>query len=356
MSGNAAASSAETKTLTVAAENLREVTTDLFVRAGMPAEDADFMGACLVDADLRGVHSHGTRYTTNYITALLDGSWNARPDMQIVHEKGATILLDADKGAGHLVGRHAMNMAITRAAEFGTATVAVRNSTHCGAMAFFTQMAADAGCIGFAATNAGVRMVPHGGADPIIALNPLSWAAPTDRGWAVDLDMATSVAAGSKLPMAKERGELIPLGWALDEQGNPTADPDAGMRGVMLPLGGAKGYGLAVCLDIITGVLSGGRFGNGLGAPGTAQHFQATDIAAFIPLDEFKTRMGQLIDQIKASRPAPGSPGVFLPGEIEYNLKQQRLDSGIPMTAAVIEGINAMTRELGIGARVIPIA
>ncbi len=356
MGSDTTASEARPRTITVAADNLREVVADLFARAGMPEEDAAFMGACLVDADLRGVHSHGTRYTPDYVRSLRGGAWNPRPEIRVVREKGGNVLLDGDRGAGHLVGRRAMGLAIERAGDFGTGTVAVRNSTHCGAMAFFTQLAADAGCIGFATTNAGVRMVPHGGADPVVALNPLSWAAPTDRGWAVDLDMATSVAAGSKLMVAKERGERIPLGWALDEQGRPTDDPDAGMRGVMLPLGGPKGYGLAVCLDILTGVLSGGRFGAGLGGPGTAQTYQALDIETFIPLDEFRARMGELIDQLKGSRPAPGSPGIFLPGEIEHNLKVERLRAGIPMTAPVIERINDLARELGSGGQVVAVA
>ncbi len=345
---------AGTGTITVAADNLRAVTADLFERAGMPAEDAAFMGECLVDADLRGVHSHGTRYATSYVSALRSGNWNPRPQIQTVRERGATVLLDGDAGAGHLIGRHAMRLAIDKAREFGTSTVSVRNSTHCGAMAYYTQMAADAGCIGFAATNAGVRMAPWGGADPLVALNPLSWAAPTDRGWAVALDMATSVVAGNKLAVARERGEKIPLGWALDEHGNPTDDPEAGMRGLLLPVGGAKGYGMAVCLDILTGVLSGGRFGAGLGGPGAAQIYQAIDIDSFIPLDEFRGRMGQLIDQLKSSRLAPGSSGIFLPGEIEHTLKQQRLREGIPMTAVVVEEINQMARELGSSQQVTP--
>jgi LDH2 family malate/lactate/ureidoglycolate dehydrogenase len=339
-------------TLTVAAENLRDVVTDLFRRAGMTDEGASFMGGCLVDADLRGVHSHGVRYAVNYVRALQKGAWNPTPTISVVRERGAMALLDADNGPGHWIGAQAMTMAIEKAREHGTGTVSVRNSTHCGAMAFFTQMAADAGCVGFASTNAGVRMAPTGGKEAVIALNPLSWAAPTDRPWAVDLDMATSVVAGSKLGLSRERGEKIPFGWALDEDGNPTDDPDAAEKGVMLPVGGPKGYGMAVCLDIITGVLSGGRFGKGLGGPGTAQFYQAIDIEFFMPVDEFKARMGQLVDQIKGSALAPGSSGIFLPGEIEHNNKTARLKGGIPMTQVVIDDINALASELEIGKQV----
>src|SRR5438094_546478 len=147
------------------------------------------------------------------------------------------------------------------------------------------------------------------------ALNPLSWAAPTDRAWSVNLDMATSIIAGSKLGMAIEKGEKIPLGWALDENGQPTDDPAAAQKGTLLPVGGPKGYGMSVVLDVLSGVLSGATFGKGLGGPGGGHFFQATDIEAFVPLDEFKQRMGELVDQIKSSQLAPGSTGIFLPGE-----------------------------------------
>ena len=340
-----------TGTATVSADDLREMTTKLFRRGGMPEQDAAFMGQCLVDADLRGVHSHGTRYAANYVRSLIKGAWNPTPEIKVVRERGATRVVDGDRGTGHLIGHHAMSMAIELAREFGTGTVAVRNSNHCGAMAYFTQMAADAGCVGFASTNAGIRMAPTGGRQAVIGLNPLSWAAPTDRPWAVDLDMATSVVAGSKIGLSRERGEKIPLDWALDEHGNPTDDPDAAERGVMQPLGGPKGYGMAVCLDIITGVLSGGRFGAGLGGRGSAQIYQAFDIEAFMPLNEFRSRMGELIDQIKNSEQAPGSSGIFLPGEIEWNRKQERLQSGIPMTAATVGELNSLAEELGVERR-----
>ncbi len=335
-------------TRTVTPDSLRTVVSGLFSKAGMVADDATFMGSCLVDADLRGVHSHGTRYAVNYVRSLQSGSWNPRPNIQVVRDKHATAVIDADKSGGHVVARRAMTLAIEKAKMYGTATVVVRNSTHCGAMAYYTQMAADAGCVGFASTNAGHLMAPWGGKDRIIALNPLSWAAPTNKPWSIDLDMATSVVAGSKLGMSIEKGEQIPAGWALDENGKPTTDPAAALKGVMLPVGGPKGYGMSVCLDMLTGVLSGGRFGKGLGGPGAAHFFQATDIEAFMPLDEFKSRMGELIDQIKNSALAPNSTGIFLPGEIEYNNKSARQTSGIPMTAGVMDEIEKVAGELGI--------
>jgi LDH2 family malate/lactate/ureidoglycolate dehydrogenase len=241
------------------------------------------------------------------------------------------VLLDADMGLGHVVVCRAMELAIRRAREYGTGTVVVRRAGHCGALAYYTQLAANSGCLGYAATNGGPSMIPPGGREKVCGLNPLSWAAPTSRPWSINLDMATSVVAGSKLLMAKERGEQIPLGWALDPDGNPTTDPELGFRGGLLPLGGPKGYGLSVMLDVMTGVLSGGRFGVGLGASGSAEFLQAIDIEHFMPLAEFRARTEELIAQIKGSALAPGSKGIFFPGEIEHNLKEERLANGLPL-------------------------
>lgn len=339
-------------TRTVTAESLSSIVAQMFATVGMPPADAEFMGRCLVDADLRGVHSHGTRYAVTYIRNIQKGQWNPTPNVRVVVDKAAIAVLDADRSAGHLASRRAMQLAIEKAKQYGTATVSVRNSSHCGALAFYTQMAADAGCIGFASTTAGRLMAPWGGVDKIIALNPLSWAAPTNKPWALDLDMATSVIAGSKLGMAIEKGERIPLGWALDADGKPTEDPAAALKGTLLPVGGPKGYGMSVVLDVLSGVLSGATFGKGLGGPGGGHVVQATDVEAFQPLEEFTTHMGELIDQIKQSQLAPGSSGIFLPGEIEWGNKQTRLREGIPMTAGVMDEIEAVAGELGIRDRI----
>ena len=319
----------------VDAARLEKLVAALYARAGMPEADAARLSDALVDADLRGVHSHGCRWVAPYLRGIAQGSLNTHPKVEVVRDDGATLLLDADFGVGHVVVYQAMELAVERARSYGTGTVLVRRSTHCGALAYFTQRAADAGCLGYATTNAGIGMIPTGGREKVCGLNPLSWAAPTGQPWAIDLDMATSVVAGSKLGMAKERGEPIPLGWALDPDGNPTSDPDLGMKGGILPIGGPKGYGLSVMLDVMSGVLSGGRFGRGLGQRGCAQFVQAIDVEHFIPLGEFKARMEALIAEIKGSALAPGSPGIFLPGEIEHLLKKERLANGLPLDGFV---------------------
>ncbi len=310
---------------------LERLVTSVYAGLGVPPNDAALLGRALVDADLRGVHSHGCRWVSTYARGIRVGSYNLHPNVTTLRDDGATCLLDGDGGLGHVLAVRAMKQAIVRAKEHGVGVVSLRNSTHIGALAYYTQMAADAGCIGFCTTNAGIGVVPPGGREKVVGLNPLAWSAPTRRPWAFNLDMATSVVAGSKLGLAIERGEKIPLGWAVDKDGNPTDDPRKGLEGGILPVGGPKGYGLSVMLDILAGVLSGGRFGKGLGMKGSAQFFQALDVAHFLPLDEFTGRMEELIDQIKGSALAPGSTGIFFPGEIEYGLKQERLVSGIPL-------------------------
>jgi LDH2 family malate/lactate/ureidoglycolate dehydrogenase len=274
---------------------------------------------------------------------------NLHPNIQTVRDEGPVALLDGDRGIGHVLATKAMRLAIERAKEHGVGIVGLRNSQHIGALAYYAQMAADAGCIGYLTTNAGIVMVPPGGREKVVGLNPLAFAAPTRRGWAFNLDMATSVVAGSKLGMAEERGEKIPFGWAVDAEGNPTDDPKKGLEGGLLPLGGPKGYGLAVMLDIMAGVLTGGRFGKGLGMRGSAQYFQALDIERFMPLDEFTGRMEELIAQIKGSQLAPGSEGIFFPGEIEYNRKQDRLANGLPLDAFVRGALRDEATSLGLG-------
>jgi ureidoglycolate dehydrogenase (NAD+) len=271
----------------------------------------------------------------------------------VVEDGGTTAVLDGDLGQGHVVASAASDMAVERALEHGVGAVALRRSTHCGAMAYYTNRVAARDCIGFASTNGNANMAPTGGMRRLIGNNPLAYSIPTRQGFHFALDMATSVVAGSRLLMAIERGESIPAGWALDGRGEPTEDPrDWRERdGLLLPIGGAKGYGLAVVLDVLCGVLSGGHFGAKRDQPGssdTSQFFLAIRIDRFMPLEQFLDRMDALIEQIRSSELAPGSPGVFLPGEIEQNHKRDRLLNGVPLDPKTVEALERLGQELRI--------
>jgi LDH2 family malate/lactate/ureidoglycolate dehydrogenase len=324
-----------------------------FAAVGVPDTDARTIADALVDADLRGVHSHGARWIPSYVATLRKGNTNSRPRVRVMVDNGSTAVLDGDRGLGHVVALAATDLAIERALEHGVGAVALRQSTHCGAMAYYTNRAAARGCVGFASTNGNANMAPTGGTSRLIGNNPLAYSFPTRRGFPFALDMATSVVAGSRLLMAIERGERIPAGWAIDGSGRPTEDPLAWREGdgLLVPIGGAKGYGLAVVLDILCGVLSGGHFGAKRGQPGsidTSQFFLVIRIDQFMPFEEFLDRMDVLIEQIKSSELAPGSPGVFLPGEMEHNHKQDRLANGIPLDGTTIEALDRLGRDLGL--------
>jgi LDH2 family malate/lactate/ureidoglycolate dehydrogenase len=260
--------------------------------------------------------------------------------------------MDAGRAMGQVGAHAAMSLAIERAGAHGVGVVGLRGSNHCGAMAYWAQMASAAGCVGLAITNAGINMAPTGGKDRLVGNNPLAIAVPTRRDWPMVLDMATSVAAGGKLDMAVIRNEPIPLGWALDADGQPTTDARLAREGgSLLPVGGPKGYGLAVMLDVLAGVLSGGRFGAGLGGPGSGQFFLAISVERFMPLAEFHDRMDALIDQLHGSALAPGATRVYVAGEIEAEIRAKRLAEGIPIEGPILDELEAAARKLNVAAR-----
>lgn len=331
----------------IPADRLLRCVAGIFEGVGLPESQAWIVADSLVDADLRGVSSHGVVRVPSYVAGLRDGSINPRPRLQIVADHGPRALVDGDDGMGQVAAAYAMDQAVERAREYGIGAVGLRRSRHCGAMAYWALRALAAGCIGLATTNAGLNMAPTGGLDRIIGNNPLAIAVPTNRPWPMVLDMATSVVAGGKLDLAAIRGQKIPLDWATDADGRPTDDPVVARKGLLLPVGGPKGYGLAVMLDVLAGVLTGARFGGGLGPPGSGQFFLAIKIDGFVPIDEFKARMDEVIDQIHHSRRAPGVERIYVPGEIEADSARQRRLEGIPLEDKIISDLDRLAEETG---------
>lgn len=331
----------------VQAPALQTWAADVFVRLGLREDDARLVAETLVEADLRGVGSHGVQRMTTYAQALRRGSIVAQPKIEVLRDSGWAAVIDGGKGMGQLAAQAGMRLALERAAQHGHGAVSVRNSTHCGAMAYWAMQALPQRAIGYAVTNAGINMMPTGGRVKLVGNNPLAYAIPTGREVPLVLDMATSVVAGGKLDMARLKGEPIPLGWALDAGGQPTTDPVAARGGALLPLGGPKGYGMAVVLDVLCGVLSGGRFGSGLGIPGSSHFFEVTPIEAFTPYEEFLARMGALVDQLHACPPAEGSGGVVIPGEIEHRLRERQLRDGLKLEDLLVDELNALAKSTG---------
>jgi len=331
----------------VAPTALSTCVAGIFRGHGLPDDHAAVVADSLVAADLRGVSSHGVMRVPSYVSGLKDGSINAKPNLSLIADTGARAVVDGEDGMGQVAADRAMRLSIARASEFGIGVVALRRSRHCGAMAYWAIQALESDAIGFATTNAGMNMAPTGGRDKIVGNNPFAMAVPTTRPWPMVLDMATSVVAGGKLDMAAIRGQKIPLDWATDLDGQPTDDPVVARKGILVPVGGPKGYGMAIMLDVLAGVLSGGRFGGNLGEPVSGQFFMAIQIEGFMPVTEFKQRMDALIDQIHQSQLAPGASRIYVPGEIEYETSQKRHREGIPLEEPIVESLNRLAGAVG---------
>lgn len=332
---------------TITPSALRSWATDIFVRLGLRESDAALVSDSLVEADLRGVASHGVQRISTYADGLRSGKIVAQPAIEVVQDSGWALVVDGGGGMGQIAAQAGMKLALERAAEGGHGAVSVGNSNHCGAMAYWAMQAVPQQAIGIAITNAGMNMMPTGGREKMVGNNPVAYAIPTGRETPLVLDMATSVVAGGKLDMARIKGEQIPLGWALDKEGQPTTDPVAARQGALLPLGGPKGYGLAVVLDIFCGVLSGGRFGKGLGQPGSSHFFEVLQIESFTPYEEFLERMHALVDQLHGCPPTEGSEGVLIPGEIEHRLRERQVKEGIKLETTLVQELNEVAAAIG---------
>jgi LDH2 family malate/lactate/ureidoglycolate dehydrogenase len=326
---------------------LRDAVSDIFVGCGLSTGDADVVADSLVQADLRGVSSHGVQRVPGYVAGLRKGSINPRPSLAVVVDEGSRAVVDGDNGMGQVGANRAMGLAVERSREHGIGAVGIRRSMHCGAMAYWALQSVAVDCIGIATTNAGLNMAPTGGRDRIVGNNPIAIAVPTNREWPMVLDMATSVVAGGKLDMAAIRGQKIPYGWATDRDGVPTDDPAVARKGLLLPVGGPKGYGLALMLDVLAGVLTGARFGGGLGPDGSGQFFISLKVDGFMPVAEFKQRMDDVIDQIHGSALAEGNTRIFVPGEIEDLTARERTIRGIPLERAIVRDLNGLLAAVG---------
>ena len=349
----------QARTVRVPAERLRAFCRTALERAGLAEADADLVADTLVEADLRGVHSHGLILLVRYCRGLLKGYVNPRPRVRVEARNGAVARINGDNGLGQIPSVAAMDLAMELAETYGVGTVVVYNSNHFGAAAYYAMRALPRRMVGFATTNAPPVMPLFGGRDPVVGNNPLCWAIPAGEEPPIVLDMACSASSRGKIRVLAQRGEPIPEGWALDAGGLPTTDPLAALDGVMLPAGGYKGAGLAVVMEALAGGLSGARFGFEIdthtvhaGDPQDSWQvghlFQAVRIESFMPFGEFAARMDRLIRYLRSCRPAPGHERVYLPGEIEHLHRADALANGIPFAESDLHWAGVVADELGI--------
>lgn len=342
-------------TTLVAAPDLIQACQRILEKAGVPADQAAIIADAIVEGDLRGVQSHGVLRLSAYVHRVRTDTMTAATEVQVIGERGACALMDARHGFGQIAGVRAMSEAIARARQYGVGFVGVRNAGHFGVAAYYAMLALPHKMIGMVSANAAPSMAAWGGASPLLGTNPICIAIPTGGDVDIVLDMASSVVARGKIRLAASRGEPIPLGWALDERGLPTDDPAAAMRGTLVPIGGPKGYGLALVVDILSGVLTGSAFGprvpsihdtDAMVSAGFA--VQALDIAAFADPRDFERDIQSLITDIRNSPRAPTCDRIYLPGEIEWLNRQERLEHGIPMPESVLQGLARLARELDV--------
>jgi LDH2 family malate/lactate/ureidoglycolate dehydrogenase len=312
-------------------------------------EEAQLVAESLVRADMRGIDTHGVHFLT-LLASRIDARMIHIPTrIEVVKDEDATALIDGGDGLGQVAAFRAMELSIHKARLFGVGTVLARNTNNVGILAFYADHAARQGMVGMAMSNAAPAMTPWGGTEPFFGTNPLSIAVPSGSDDPVVLDMSSSVVARGKIRRAERLNEAIPLGWALDATGAPTTDPAAAMKGTLLPIGGPKGYGLALMIDVLTGMLSGSKYGphvktfhQPVGPTGIGVCMVAIDIERFMPRDQFNSLMQGYLTLIKVSKKAQGTSRIYLPGEIELEREKQSLAEGIDLSAEVVGKLNQL--------------
>jgi ureidoglycolate dehydrogenase (NAD+) len=324
----------------------------LLEASGLATAAAETVAVSLVHANRRGVDSHGVARLIVYSERLRAGHMNGDPAPAVEREDGAVALVDGDRGPGQVAGVFATDLSIELARRHGAGVVAVHRSSHYGAAGYYAIRAAEAGMVGLSTTNSEPFVIPYGGIDHALGTNPIALAAPTPDG-IFDTDMATSQVAVNKIFNARDEGRTIPAGWGVDEQGRPTTDPDQVYAAV--PLGGYKGYALAVLVEVLSGVLSGSGVGHGIGRlyederPQDVGHFHlAIDVDRLAGRERAAELLGRLLGDLKAIPPAPGHDEVLVPGEPEARARAQRERDGIPLPPTLWVAMCELSAELGV--------
>lgn len=337
------------------AADLKSVVVTIFEACGMSGTDAELLACSLVHADLRGVHSHGVLRIPDYVKKLTEDGVDPCAAPELVSRRSGALVVDGKNSMGQIGGSFAMDRAIEAARENGIALAALRGSNHCGALDWFTLRAAEAGMIGVAASNALPTMAPVGGRDKIVGMNPISVAVPGSARPPVVLDLAFGATAHGKIRVYHQKGQPIPHGWALDLNGDPTTDAGVALGGLIQPAAGHKGIALAVLVGMLSTLLSGAKYGTGLGdmingsIPGNdGQVFVAIDIAAFRSLDAFGVDVDAIIDEIHSSARRDPEVPLLVPGEMERRFEADYAAQGILLAGDTVKDIIAAAKTLNL--------
>ena len=336
---------------------LQDFITRSFKASGMEAQGAEDTARLMAQADVIGQDGHGVFRLPQYIKRLQAGGINPAPVFKTLEDRAATALVDGDNGLGHLVMKHATELAMQKAETTGVAWVGVRNSNHAGPASLYAMMPLKKDMIGlYVAVASANHMPPWGGIDSLLGTNPIAVAVPSGKNPPIVLDMATTVAAYGKVKTATQRGEPMPEGWMIDRLGKAITDPAKSKDGFLLPIGGAKGYGLALIFGILAGTLNGAAFGknvvdfnaDAVTQTNTGQFIIALDIKAFADPEVFRAGIDHVWEEMKASATLPGVDEIRIPGERMDSIRQEREANGIPIAHALRAQIDALAVSLGI--------
>lgn len=339
----------------IAEAELTALAARAFENAGLSAADAAVTARHLILMDLMGVSTHGVHRIEQYVKRIQAGVVDAKAQVAVDDRAPSLAVVDGGNGQGHVAAQRAFDVALEEAKTTGISFVAVSRSGHFGGTASYGYLAAQAGMILMTGTGASPAMAPFGGRDLKVGNNPFGCAAPGSLADPVSgpmpfiLDIAQSVAARGKMRKLRDAGEPMPLGWALDKDGNPTTDPAAGLDGFIQFIGGHKGYGMALMVDILSGLLSGGEYLDQTrqmwdedGPQGTSHFFIALDPARLLATGEYDRRMADFRDRIKTTAPFNEGGEVLLPGEIEMRNLTDRRAKGIPVPAKTLAEVRAL--------------
>jgi L-2-hydroxycarboxylate dehydrogenase (NAD+) len=342
----------------VHAARLVRFVSDAFLAVGLPAKDAATCAHLMTRADLQGADGHGIFRLPQYIRRIQGGAVNVKPQVRVAREAAGMALVDGDNGMGHVVMSFAAKTAIDKAKNAGVAWVGVQRSNHAGPASLYAAMPLEHDMIGlYLAVGNANHMAPWGGVDLLLSTNPIAVAVPASDGPIV-LDMATSVAAYGKVKTAAQRGEPLPEGWMIDRKGRPLTDPKRAGEGLLVPIGGYKGYGLALVIGLLAGSLNGAAMGSetidfnadDTTPTNTGHVIVAISIAAFEEVGDFKRRVDKLVREIRRSKPMPGVERIWLPGEQSRAKFEERSRLGVPVPAALRASLDKLAAELKIRA------
>ena len=331
--------------------------TDAYVAAGLPHADAAKVAALMIETDLSGADAHGTFRLPHYVKRIRAGGCNPRPNIRVNRSAAATALIDGDNGMGHLVVARAAETAIELAREAGVAWVGMVHSNHAGSAGIYAAMPVEYGMAGIYAAVASANHMPvWGGAENLLGTNPLAIGVPSAEGPVV-LDMATTVVSYGTIKTHLVQNRPLEEGWMVNaKDGKPLIDPRQSAEGLLLPIGGYKGSGLAIMIGILGGILNGAFFGREVVdfnahadvASNTGQFVIALDIARFMPLDAFKAEVGRHLVELRNSKLLPGFEEIRLPGDRRRECREERLRDGIPIPPPLLAQLDQLAGELGV--------